>query len=240
VASFERLISYCTGYGNLYNPPNASIRLPALNMLLSNARSSVAAVNTAIMVYHNAVNNRTQVFAPLKRRTTRIVKEIDAKVGKKGTIEDVKDIVKRIEKCVPEENVDETPVNIFKVNHEEQNDIPVPDIKHISESQSEYDECLEGFSELITLLQREPLYAPSDADLRVKSIASHVTNIQAANVLVLSLITGLNNLRIARDKVMYDRNSGLVAKAGEVKKYVKSIYGNESFEYKQLSGLKFS
>ena len=38
---------------------------------------------------------------------------------------------------------------------------------------------------------------------------------------------------------LYDEETGLVATAGDVKKYVKSIFSASSPEYAQVSGLQF-
>jgi len=46
--------------------------------------------------------------------------------------------------------------------------------------------------------------------------------------------------RITRDEVLYADGTGLVELAGLVKKYVKSLYGADSPQYEQTSGLEFS
>jgi hypothetical protein len=40
--------------------------------------------------------------------------------------------------------------------------------------------------------------------------------------------------------LLYTTGTGLVELAGEVKKYIKSVYGATSAQYKQVSGLKFT
>lgn len=50
----------------------------------------------------------------------------------------------------------------------------------------------------------------------------------------------LSNARISRNKTFYDAETGLVKLSGDVKKYVKSVYGAISPEFKQVSGLSFT
>ena len=50
----------------------------------------------------------------------------------------------------------------------------------------------------------------------------------------------LSNARISRNKYFYDKENGLVKVAANVKKYVKSVFGAASPEYKQVSGLSFT
>ena len=52
--------------------------------------------------------------------------------------------------------------------------------------------------------------------------------------------TPLSNKRIARDEVLYADGTGLVDLAGLVKKYIKSLFGADSPQYEQISGLKFT
>jgi len=51
--------------------------------------------------------------------------------------------------------------------------------------------------------------------------------------------TDLANARIARNHLLYDRQTGMVAIANEVKKYIKSVFGASSPEYRQASAIKF-
>lgn len=45
---------------------------------------------------------------------------------------------------------------------------------------------------------------------------------------------------ISRDDAMYADETGLVDLAGLVKKYVKSLYGADSPQFQQISGLEFT
>jgi hypothetical protein len=49
-----------------------------------------------------------------------------------------------------------------------------------------------------------------------------------------------SNFRIARNVILYANETGLVDIAGEVKKYIKSVFGGTSPQYKQVSKLKFT
>jgi hypothetical protein len=42
VATFEDLISFCTGYGATYNPSKATLKLPALNHTTYSSKRSIA------------------------------------------------------------------------------------------------------------------------------------------------------------------------------------------------------
>jgi copper chaperone CopZ len=50
----------------------------------------------------------------------------------------------------------------------------------------------------------------------------------------------ISNARINRNKLFYSDEACLFNCVAEVKKYVKSLYGATSPQYKQVSGLKFT
>ena len=60
------------------------------------------------------------------------------------------------------------------------------------------------------------------------------------NTAVINATTDLSNARINRNKVLYFKSTGLYDIAQEVKKYVKSVFGASSPQYKQVSKIKFT
>jgi hypothetical protein len=60
------------------------------------------------------------------------------------------------------------------------------------------------------------------------------------NTAAVNAYTPLSNARIDRNKILYDDVTGLVKVAGDVKAYVKSVFGGTSPQYKQVSKLKFA
>jgi hypothetical protein len=60
------------------------------------------------------------------------------------------------------------------------------------------------------------------------------------NTAVVNLTTPISNARINRNKILYLAVTGLYDIQLEVKKYVKSLFGATSPEYKQISGIKFT
>jgi hypothetical protein len=54
VATFEDLISFCTGYGATYNPSKAALKLPALTTQNTGAIAALQAVKVAKTAFDNA------------------------------------------------------------------------------------------------------------------------------------------------------------------------------------------
>ena len=102
-----------------------------------------------------------------------------------------------------------------------------------------YDNRIFNFKKLIQLLAAQPAYAPNEADLTTVSLTALYTSLNTLNTTVVNTFTPISNARIARDTILYTQTTGLVDIAADVKKYVKSVFGATSPQYKQISGIKF-
>ena len=118
-------------------------------------------------------------------------------------------------------------------------DEPTETAKTISVSQQSFDSLIENFAKLIELVGSEPSYTPNEPELQVSTLTTTLNNLKTTNTGVVNSYTNYSNTRITRDSILYATNSGLVDTALEVKKYVKSVFGATSPQFKQVSGLEF-
>lgn len=232
VANFEDMISFCTGYGATYNPSKAAIKLAALGTKRTDAVNALAAVNAALPPWQNAVNARELVFTPLSKLITRVVNAVEASDVSKQVIDDVKSIARKIQGKRANPKQPTVPDNPATPEDES--------AKSISASQMSFDSRIENMDKLIQLLTAQPAYAPNEADLKVTALTTVFTNMKTTNTDAVNAYTPLSNARIDRNKILYDAITGLVKIAGEVKSYVKSVFGGTSPQYKQISKLKFT
>jgi len=229
VANFEDLISFCNGYGGQYNPSKAILQIANLTTLHTNAQSSVAGVNTSKTAFTNATNSRQAAFDPLKKLCTRIVNALDATDATDKMVKDAKSINNKIQG----KRAGEKPKPITTPGSEAAED------KSISVSQQSYDSLIENFDKLIQLVSTEPTYTPNETDLQVSTLTTTLGNLKTTNTAVVNSYTNYSNSRITRDSILYAATSGLVDVALEVKKYVKSVFGATSPQFKQVSKLEF-
>ena len=229
VANFEVEISYCSGYGAAYNPTKPSLSIASLNTLLTNAKSSLTALNAIIPPWTNAINARELAFDPLSKLVTRVIAALDASDVDELIVKDAKTIARKIQgrRAQPAQpDNPETPED--------------ESLESISASQMSFDNRVENFESLIQLLAAQPNYAPNETDLTVASLNTMLADLRQKNTDVIDTFTPVNNARIARDGILYADDSGLFDIAAEVKKYVKSVFGASSIEFKQISSLKFT
>jgi len=232
VTNFEDLISFCTGYGTAYNPSKASIKLPALNTQFTSGKGSLTTINTLLPPSTNAINARDIVFTPLNKLITRVVNAVDSSNVPKTFVADVKTIARKLQ---GKRGSDKLPTIVDDPNTPEDESQ-----KSISASQMSFDNRIENMDKFVQLLASQPGYAPNETDLKVTSLTTLLADMRTKNTGAINALTPLSNARIARNTILYATGTGLVDTAGEVKKYVKSVFGGTSPQYKQVSGLKFT
>ena len=232
VANFEDLISFCSGYGASYNPTKAAIKLPALITLQTDAKKSLDDVNSALPPWQNAVNEREIVFTPLSKLVTRIINALDASDVSKQVVEDAKAIARKLQGRRASAKQPTVPDNPATPEDESS--------KSISASQMSFDSRIENMDKLIQLLTAQPAYTPNEAELTVAGLTTVYGDMKTTNTKAIDAYTPLSNARIDRNKILYDATTGLVKLAGDVKAYVKSVFGGTSAQYKQVSKLKFT
>lgn len=231
VANFEQLISFCTGYGAIYNPGKANIQLSALNTKFSTCKNALLAAKVAKTNFDNSSNTREAVFSSLKKLATKIVNSLEATDATEQTMDDAKTVNRKIQGKRAGRIADGTiPIG---------NPALEPTVKSISVSQQSYDSLIDHFTKLIQIVTSEPSYHPNEAELNAVGLNAHLTSLQGANSLVINSTTDFSNARITRDSELYDPKTGLVELSLEVKAYIKSLYGTSSSQYKQVSGVKF-
>lgn len=231
VANFEVLISSCTGYGPVYNPSKNALKIPQLQTALASAKSALLNVKTTGTTFENARNARELALAPapVKKFCTRILNALEATDASALTVDDAKTINRKIQgkragdKLPPTDGSTPTP----------------PEVVQISVSQQSYDSLIDNFNKLIVCLSVEPLYIPNENDLKIAALNTTLTNYRTLNTAVINAAIPYKNAIIARNSVLYQDITGLVDIALEVKKYVKSVFGATSPQYKQISKLEF-
>ena len=226
VANFQDLIAFVTGYGTTYNPSKNTLKLPQLNTLYTAAQANLADVVTKNTAYNNAVNIRVSAFSNLKSLSTRLVNALETTDATPEKIADAKGFNRKMQgKRAP---TSDTPT-----------DPSTPAPTTISASQQSYDQLIQHLAGLISILQSEASYSPNENDLKINTLTAKQADLTAKNNAVATSYTGVSNSRIARDKTLYDVNTGLVDIATEVKKYIKSVFGASSPEFAQVKGIEF-
>jgi len=231
VANFEKLIAGVTALGSSYNPSKSSIMVQALLTLLATANAAFTTVNSAEAAYKNAVGARDAAFSPFSKLITRVNNALKASDTTQQVNESAMTLIRKLQgrRATPKMKEDEKTALAAEGK----------EVVEISSSQMGYDTRLENFDKLIKLLTSVTTYVPNEEDLKVSALSVLYFYLKAKNTAVINTEISLNNARINRNDVLYTKNIGIVDISGDVKNYIKSLYGATSPQFKTMSSLKF-
>ena len=229
VANLGLLIQYCQTLGAAYNPSKENIKLTPLHNLKAQADADLLALSAETAAFNNAINERILIFSTLRSLSTRILSAFQATDASKEAIQNVKSIHRKIQgqRAIP----------ISSPSPETQE---TESPKNISAAQLSFDQQLQHLINLLELLKAENSYAPNEGDLQVENLESLKQMMTTANNNAQTAYAVLSSKRIARNKTLYDPETGIVALSLDVKKYVRSVFGHTSAEFKQISGITFT
>ena len=226
VANFQDLIDFCTGYGATYNPTKTALKLPQLSTLYITADKALTDVTNKNRAYNDAVNARVNAFDGFRALCTRLINALQTTDATPEKIADAKGFNRKIQGK-----------RASKVEVQIDPNTPAPTT--ISASHQSYDQLIQHFEGLISVLQSESTYAPNEADLKITALNAKKDLMILKNKELATAFTNISNARITRDKILYKTTTGLVDIAINVKKYIKSIFGASSAEYAQVSIIEF-
>lgn len=231
VANFENLLTTANALGATYNPSKSSLKIPALQDLLSASKNSLNATNIAQSAYSNAVSARESAFEPFSKLITRVNNALKASDTTVQVDESAQTIVRKLQGRRASAKITDEEKKALEAEGKE--------VNQISATQLSYDSRLENLDKLIMLLESVPFYKPNEEDLKVESLKSLQTALKAKNNDVVVASIQLSNARIARNELLYKPLTGLIDVAFDFKVYIKSVFGATSPQYKQISKLKF-
>ncbi|MDR1563200.1 MAG: hypothetical protein LBS54_09020 [Dysgonamonadaceae bacterium] len=226
-ANFGKVTGICITFGPAFDPANPLIKVAAQQELLARVRHAINDVDYAKPLAERAESDRFDKFAALPLLATRIqaaaiVLELPAMV-----IENIKEIVRKIrgkrKKALKPES--------FSVGNEPK--------KHISVSQVSFAEQIEHFTQLVMHVSTQPEYVPKEADLKVTALNAFLQSLGIANDAANSALQTLADARKVRNDLLYAPETGMIDVAMKVKQYVKSVFGANSPEYKEVWHIKF-
>lgn len=242
VTNFESLLEHCIGYGATYAPSNPALTVTAMQTKLAEARASLDNVRPAYTAHENATGARKRAFVDLRKLTTRAFNALKASGASSETIADARTRINRFRgiRSTPVVNppATETPA-IHDADTPAAAENATLGHRTVSSAHLSFDQRAETFASLLEVLSAEPLYQPNESELAISNLQAIRANLTAVTTAVLQQEVVYENALTARDEVMYNEQTGLVANAKAIKLYVKSVYGPSSPQYKGISRLMF-
>lgn len=229
LGNFGELITQVTTIGATYNPSNANIKLAGLTAKKTACTNAIAAVNTALVPWKTAVNDRQLLFETLRTLTLRSFAALKSSGASPAIIDDAKLLRNQIvgRRTTP------LPAPAGSGEGEE------PTAESVSTSHVSFDQRLAHFTTYVELLAGVAAYNPAEADIKVLALQTFITSVNTSNTNVDTKASVLKTKIIARDVEFYDEVTGLIQATKQTKDYVKSIVGPSSPTYQYLNSLRF-
>jgi hypothetical protein len=232
VTNLESLISAVITIGSAYNPSKDSIKLSALQSLLTAANESLIALKTAESANSTAIDLRELAFKPTGSLFTKVSNALKASNSSIQADETAKTIFRKLQgKRASAKLTDEEKTALEAEGKE---------VNQISASQMGYDERVDNFEKLISLLQSIPDYNPNEEELKIETLQVLLSDLKTKNSEVMKTYFVLETARGVRNDLLYKPLSGVVDISADVKSYIKSVFGATSTQYKLVSKLRFA
>lgn len=223
------MISIISSLGSAYHPNNPLISLTNLQTKFTALQTNLEILAPLEAAKTLAINERGAAFKPLKKLVTRISNAAVVSINDSLFTDNLLTIVRKLQgKRAPEKITEETTA----ANNAEPK-------QRKSSSQMSYDSQVANFFELITLLKTHGSYNPNENDLKINALETLIADLSAKNSAVVNAMIAAKNGRIARNDLFYNDTDGIQVLTDLVKKYIKSIYGANSPQIKQLTAFKF-
>jgi ribosomal protein S11 len=224
LANFQTLITYCSGYGATYNPVIDAIKIRQLQAKydLASQKLSEAAAKKALL--NTAVNERIVGFEGLEILCTKVTNAFAVSGATIGDIKDLQTINKKIQSPAKKK----TPVSKEGTEGDS-----------ISTSQQSYDSKINFFINFIQFLEAKPTYEPNEVELKVPALQTKLEGMQEKNANYDNAFFNYNQQLNSRNNEMYNPTTGLVQASKDVKKYIRSVFGASSPQFKQLNSIEF-
>lgn len=108
-------------------------------------------------------------------------------------------------------------------------------------SEDKHAENVSGFKTLVEFVSTlDEQYKPPEEELKIDSLKALLTNSQKALDSANSKLSEYNIALKHQNNQLYDETKGLVKIAEDVSKYVKSVFGQDSRQFKHINELKFA
>lgn len=232
VTNFNSLISAVLTIGQAYNPSKDSIKLPALQSLLTAANKSLIDLNSAQSANSTAIDQRELAFKPMGSLFTKVNNALKASGSSVQADDTAKTIFRKLQGRRASAKLTDEEKTTLEAEGKE--------VNQISASQMGYDERVDNFEKLISLLQSIPEYNPNEEDLKIETLQALLADLKVKNSEVMKTYFVLESARGVRNDLLYKPLTGVVDLSADVKSYIKSVFGASSTQYKLVSGLRFA
>lgn len=243
VANAKKLIGYCQEFGTQYNPSSPNLGIIAITAVQDESLLVVKAAYLAESNLTNVTDARVLAFKGFGPLCTRIVNAAAGCDLPDKTVENIAAMVRKLRgagKAGKEgDTTDEGNGNPGGEAGTPGDETGDKKKNSRSNSQQSFDGRIHNFDKLITYLGTIPGYMPNEQDLTLAALQAKLAILVAANNAVIPFIAPYDTAINKRKAVLYTTDTALVPTMKKCKRYIKSVFGASSPEYKKVAALHF-
>ena len=233
VGNLEKLVSFANAQGPVYNPSKASIKVAALQTLLTQSQGAIKAADVSRTAYESALNARQEVFSTIPRLGGRLIAVLKANGASPDVVADAMAIKRRFSSQA-KKVVDNTPDSTSSPASGTTNGVKY----QRKLSQLDWDSKVGNFQRLVIKVTAEPAYQTYEADLQVPALNVCITTLRDKNKAVINAFRAMKEANQAADKLLFEA-SGIYGQSVAVKAYIQAVYGFGTVKHREVTSLKF-
>jgi len=231
LTSLEGLCATCVSLGPLYNPPIENLSIANMQLLVEQGKAIQEQLVNAESKYKTLGSARRNAFLDFNSNLAS-VRNIFQVACSNEIMQDQFDTIYR-------KLTGQRAIKIEKQTASGAEDPSLPEQKHISVSQTGYDDRLANFEKIISLLKQIPEYDPNEANFTVNGLVQYFLTLKEAHQQVNNAIGPCIEVHNNRDYLFYTPVNGIVDVGRTAKKYLKAILKPSNPLYKDVSKFTF-
>jgi hypothetical protein len=230
IENLKKARDFAASWGSKYAPTNPILTVASMTALIDSSDNVTDAVQITKTPYRNATSECDEVFAPIGKLSTRIVKGLEASGVSALVIEDAKTYSRKIKgqrkTAVPKPVAPaDLAVTESPTTH--------------SVSQMSRVQLIEHLDSLRLLAEAQDLFQPNETDLKSNALHDYSDDLKAKTQAVGIAFVNFSNALKDRDDVLYDNDVNVVATGKLFKVYVEAAFGRNSSEWNQIKNITF-
>jgi hypothetical protein len=221
LANYKLIITRIGTFTN-YAPANPSLLIPAMTAQSTAADAAHSSYLEKLDDTKEPINEREIEFVNMKKLVTRANNIFRSSVASKASKRDAAGLMKRIlgrgvkVRYLPDGKIDP---------------------KWISNSQQSYVKMTKNYEQFVNVLDASGHYEVNEPILKMTNLKNVLTNLQAKNNAIDTIIAAAIEFRTKRDHLLYDLDTGIIDVSLLCKNYVKGLFGAGTPEAKSITSI---
>ena len=231
LVNLGELIERVSTFGAKYNPVRSEFTIPRLIELQGSIDILISQVQTAENIDNNSIATRALAFKSNDGLVTHAINSFSISGASEQSIRQAESKVRAYRNIRVSDKPSEEDIATAKAEGK--------NLRINTMHSATFDKKTENMGDFIDFLANSPEYGPNESDISIEGLSAKLAELKSKNKNCSKTSAELDAVRRNRDIAMFAKGTGMVDLAMGVKKYVKSVFGATSIQYKEISDLKF-